>query len=86
MTVQDVEVAQKVWGKNISALKVNTNRKNQNIVARYQVKIPVGLIKLNKEFLLTCDIFFMNIIPLFLALSRNIYFTSVNHLANSAVP
>ena len=85
-TVHDVEVTQKVWGKNIAALKGKTTRKNPNIMARDQVNIPVGLIKLHKEVFLTCDIFFVNKIPFFLKLSQKIYFTAFNHLANCTVP
>jgi hypothetical protein len=36
--------------------------------------------------ILTTDIFFVNKIPFFLTLSRNISFTAVNHLADRAVP
>ena len=86
MKVQDVEVAQKVWGKNIAALKRNTTWRNPNVVARYQLNIPVGLIKLCKEFFLTRDIFFVNKIPFFLTIIQKIYFTSVNHLSNCTVP
>ena len=86
LTVQDVEVAQKVWRKKISALKGKTTRKNPNVVARDQVKIPVGLIKLHEEVILTCDILFVDKIPFFLTLSQKIYFTSVNNLANHTVP
>ena len=52
VTVQDVEVVQKVWGKNISALKRKITWTNPNIVARDQVKIHLVLIKLHKEFFL----------------------------------
>ena len=86
VTVQDVEVALKLCGKNIEALKGNNTRENPNVVARYQVKIPEELINLYKEVLLTCDIFFVNKIPFLLTLSQNIYFTAVNHLENSTVP
>ena len=48
--------------------------------------IPVVLITLHKELFLTCDIFFVNKIPLFMMLSQKIYFTAVNHLANRTVP
>ena len=51
--VQGVEVAQKVWGKNIAALKVKTMWKKTILVARDQVKILIGLIKLHKEVFLT---------------------------------
>ena len=85
MKVQYVEVAKKVWGNNIAALKGNTTKKKPNIVTRDQVNIPVGLIKLYRKFL-TCDIFFVNKIPFFLILSQKIYFTAVNHTSNRTVP
>ena len=86
MIVQDVEVAQKVQGKNIVSLKGNTTWRNPNIVVGDQVNIPVGLIRLHKEVLLTHGIFFVKKIPLFLTLIHKIYFTAVNHPANCTVP
>ena len=86
MIVQDVEVARKVLGKKIAGLKGETIQKNPNVVTRDQDKIPAVLIKFHKEVFLTCHIFFVNKIPFFLTLSQNIYFTSVNHLANHTVP
>ena len=86
VTIQDVEVAQNLWGKKIAVLKGNNTRRNPNVVDRDQVKISVVFIKFQKEFFLTCDIFFVNKIPLLLKLSRNIYFRAVNHLENSTVP
>jgi hypothetical protein len=50
------------------------------------VKVPKELLKLHKEVFLTTDIFFVNKIPFFLTLSRNISFTAVNHLADRTVP
>jgi hypothetical protein len=59
MTVQDVDVALKIWGKNIVALKGNTTRSKPssvagkttrskpNPVARDFVKVPVELLKLH---------------------------------------
>ena len=86
MIVQDVEVAQKVQGKNIASLKGNTTWRNPNIVVWDQVNIPVGLIRLHKEVLLTHGIFFVKKIPLFLTLIHKIYFTAVNHPENHTVP
>ena len=86
VTVQDSEVTQKVWGSNIVSLKGKTTQRKPNLVARYQLKIPVGLINLHKEVFLTCDIFFVNKIPFFLMLSQKIYFMAVNHLENCTVP
>jgi hypothetical protein len=77
VTVQDVEVATSIWGKNISALKGKTTRKKSIPVARNHIKVPAELLKLHKEVYLTADIFFVNKIPFSLTLSRKICFTAV---------
>ena len=58
--------------------------KKTNVVARDQVRIPTGLIKLHKEVCLT-RVFFLNEFELFLMLSLKIYFTAVNHIENLTV-
>ena len=84
--VQDVDVALKIWGKNIAALKGKTTQSKPNPVARDFVKVPVEMLKLHKEVFLMADIFFVNKIPFFLTLSRKICFMAVNHLADRTVP
>ena len=86
MTVEDVNVALNIWGKNIGELKGKTTRSKPNTVARDSVKIPMDLLKLHKEVLLTLDIVFVNNISFILTLSRKICFTAVNHLADRMVP
>ena len=68
------------------ALKGKTTREKLNVVARYQVNIPLVLIKLHKEVFHICYIFFVNKTPFFLTLSRKIYFAEVNLLANFTMP
>jgi hypothetical protein len=85
VAVQYIDVAQKIWGKNIAALKGKTTRSKSIPVARDFVKVPMELMKLHKEVFLTTDIFFVKI-PFFLTLSRKICFTAVNHLADRTVP
>jgi hypothetical protein len=86
VTVQDIDVARKIWGKNIAALKGKITLSKSIPVARDYVKVPMELMKLDKEVFLTTDIFFVNKIPFFLTLSRKICFTSVNHLEDRTVP
>ena len=86
MTVEDVDAALKIWGKNIVALKVKSTRIKPNKVAGDSVKIPMGLLKLHKEVFLRLDILFVKNIPFLLTLSRKICFTAVNRLANRTVP
>jgi hypothetical protein len=86
LTVLDIDVARKIWGKNIAALKGKTTRSKSIPVARDYVKDTMELMKLHKEVFLTTDIFFIKKIPFFLKLSRKICFTAVNHLADPTVP
>jgi hypothetical protein len=68
VTVQYIDVAQKIWGKNIAALKGKTIRSKSIPVARDYAKVPMELMKLHNEVFLTTDIFFVNKIPFFLTL------------------
>jgi hypothetical protein len=86
VTVQYIDVALKVWGKNITALKGKTTRSKTIPVARDYVKVPLELMMLHKEVFLTTDLFFVKNNPFFLALNRKITFTAVNHLADRTVP
>jgi hypothetical protein len=84
--IHGIDVAMKIWGNNISALKGKTTRSKTHLVARDYVKVPKELLKLHKEVFLTTDIFFVNNIPFFLTLRRNICLTAVNHLAYRTAP
>jgi hypothetical protein len=70
MTIQGIDVALKIWGKNITTLKGKTTRSKMNPVARDYVKVPNEFLKLDKEVFMTTDIFFVKI----------------NHLADRTVP
>jgi hypothetical protein len=86
LTIQDIDVATNIWGKNIAAPKGKTTRSKTHPVARDYVKVSKELLKLHKEVFLTTDIFLVNKIPFFLTLSRKIFFTAVNHLVVRTVP
>jgi hypothetical protein len=53
VTIQDIDVATKMWGKNIAALKGKTTRSKTHPVARDSVKVPKELLKLQKESFLS---------------------------------
>ena len=86
VTVEEVNFAINIWGKNIADRKGNTTQSKPNTVKRDSVKILMDLLKLHKEVLLTLDIVFVNNISFILTLSRKICFTAVNHLADRMVP
>jgi hypothetical protein len=69
VTVDHVDTALKIWGKNVAALKGKTTWMKPDPVARDFVKVPVELLKLHKEVYITANLFFVNKIPFFLTLS-----------------
>jgi hypothetical protein len=80
VTVDHVNTALKIWGKNVAALKGKTTRTKPDFV-----KVPVEILKLHKEVYITADLFFVNKIPFFLMLSCKICFTAINHLTDRTV-
>ena len=85
VATQDADNAQKMWGKDVDALKGKTTRSKPDTVARDNVKVPVETLKLHKEAFLTADSLFVNKMPFFLTLSRKTCFAAVNHLADRKV-
>jgi hypothetical protein len=83
--VQYIDVALKIWGNNISALKGKTTRRKTIPVAREFVKVPLESMKLHKKVFLTTGISFVTKNTFFFTLSRNITFTAVNHLTDRTV-
>lgn len=69
VTVEDVEISEEIWGKDVPALKGKTTRKKPAPVARNNIKIPLKLLNLHKEVYLTADVFFVNGIAFLLTLS-----------------
>ena len=83
VTLNDAEIAQKIWGPNIATLKGKTMRKGADAVkVESLIPIPKELLAMHKDVVLAIDIFFVNKVPFFAILSRNICFTTVTHLPN----
>ena len=49
VTVEDIDVATCIWGKDGDVLKGKTTRSKPETVARDQIKIPWGLLKLHRN-------------------------------------
>ena len=80
VSVCNIDTAQEIWGKEISALEGNTAQGNPTVVASYRIKVPKEIANIKKTVFLTADIFFVNRIPFFVSLSRKIDFTGVSRL------
>ena len=80
VSVWNINTAQKIQGKDISALKGKTVRCKPTVVDSYRIKNPKEIANLKKTVFLTTEIFFVNGIPFFISTSRKIEFTGVSHL------
>ena len=78
--LEDADVAYNIWGKNVKAFLGKGNKQQTKHVDDQKLKIPRELKKIKKSVLTVMDILFVNGIPFFLSLRRNIYFIGVIHL------
>ena len=83
--VQEIGVAHNILGKSVPEFKGKTTRKKPVPEEGDLIQVPEELVKLYEDLYLTENLLFVNIIPFFLALIREICFTAVNHLANKKV-
>ena len=83
VSVWNINTAQEIWGKDISALKCKSVQGKPTMVASDCIKIPKEIANIKKTVFLTADILFVNRIPFFISLRRKIDFTGVIHLKGS---
>ena len=72
VTLQDAEVADKIWGPNIAALKGKTTQKQPEPIVLDTIPIPKNVQDLHRLIWMSMDVFFVNKIPFLLTLGRNI--------------
>ena len=86
LSVADMRVAEKVYGKSIAMLKGKTVRSAPPVVRQNVIEIPKEIRELHKRVTLTIDVFFVNKIPFFITYSLVICFLSVTHLSGQKAP
>jgi hypothetical protein len=85
VSMEDAEIAQKIWGPSIASLKGKTVCTKAVPVKTDIVQVPVKIRDLHQEVTLTIDVFFVNKIPFLITLSGKITFTTVTHLSNRKI-
>ena len=70
LSVRNIDTAQDIWEKYISALKSKNVRGKPTVLALDCINIPKEIANIKKTVFLTADIFFVNRIPFFISLSR----------------
>ena len=78
--VRNIDTAQEIWGKDISALNGKTVWGKPIVVASDCIKIPKDIDNLKKTECLTAEMFFVNRILFFISLNIKMDFSGVSHL------
>ena len=83
IVLKDVEIAEKVYGKDIAALQGRTTRQQPAHVPELDiVPLPSDILENHKNVVLCGDIFFMDKLKVFTTISRNIAFTTIEVIKN----
>ncbi len=82
VTIDDVKVAEVIWGWSVLKMKGNTVRRNGKGVMQSIVKVPMELIKLHQDVELAIDCFFVNKHVFFTTFSTKICFTTITHISS----
>jgi hypothetical protein len=80
ITVADAIRADKIYGPSIAALKGKTVRRSPEQVVTNLIEVPKQILEANVNVSLSADVFFVNTIPFFTSISRNIKFTTSENI------
>jgi hypothetical protein len=82
ITVRDIEAAEDIFGADIGILKGKTTRQAPERVRMTGVAVPTEILDRYKTVTLCGDIMFVNKIPFFVSISRNLKFGTAEMIAN----
>ena len=83
VTLDDIKVAERIFGKDISSIKGKTTRHTPKPVVTDIIEVPKGIIKNNKEVVLCVDIIWVQGLPFLATISIDIGFRTVQFLNNT---
>ena len=85
VTLDDIERASKCFGANIAALKGKTVRTKSDPVTSDYIAVPEAVLQANQNVTFSADIMFVNNIPFFTTVSRDIKFTTVEGIETPTI-
>lgn len=80
LTSQDAMAAEYIFGKDLGSIKGKTTRQQPEHVPIQHVSLPVELMARYKDVILAGDIMYVNKIPFFVTISRNLKFGTTERL------
>jgi hypothetical protein len=82
VTTEDVNIAEKIFGKDMSSLKGKSTRRRPPVVREDIIEIPSKMIAQHKEIDLCIDIMYVNECGFMTTINRTIKFRSAMAIAN----
>ena len=82
VTGVDIDVARTLLGPNLGSLKGKTVQCPNQHVPMGTAGVPISVLKHHQQVTIAIDIMFINAIPFFITISRNLHFGTVEVLPN----
>lgn len=74
VTVENIEVAKKVYGSDVAALKGKTTRPKLPVVRQHVLVVPPVIRQYHNDVKLVADVMFVNKLPFLVTLSKKLVF------------
>ena len=78
VTIEDINIAENIFGKDVSTLKGNTTRRKSNIVINDYLEVPEELKKAQVNMHLCVDIMYMQMQMFLVRVSKHIKYVTIN--------
>eukprot|EP00957_Ditylum_brightwellii_P173125 13180004-Ditylum_brightwellii.AAC.1 len=80
VTLKEVKVAEKIYGKDLGSIMGKTTRRKLTQVMTDRIELPKELREIHNKVTIVADLMFINTIPFMVSTSRNIKFVKVQRL------
>ena len=80
VTIEDINISEKIYGPDVYAIKGKTVRKKPKVVVNDYIEIPKELIKAHKGIILCADIMFIDQVPFLVTMSKYIRFITIRYI------
>ena len=72
VTIEDVNIAERIYGKDIATLKGKTMQRMPNVIVNDEIEILKELLEHNRELELCMDTMFVNGIPMVTTIDKTV--------------